>query len=313
MDLNHVSAFVRVVQDGSFTAAAKALGLPKSSVSRSIAQLEQDLGVRLLFRTTRKLHLTEAGTSFHQRVSRALADIGEATSAAGDLQRDLRGPIRITAPVDLGVWAVARLVSRFMRKHPHVNIDFSLTSRVVDLGAEGFDLALRAGTIRDESLVARRVGAIELGLNASSRYIARRGMPQTLADLTEHECVRLKSNDEVGPWRLSSGSGEEVLVVPHGKLTADDMSFVKKAVLAGGGIGLLPQFLTVREEEAGKLVRVLPEWRLSSSVLNVVYPSARYIPQRVVVFRDYLVRELKKVFVRCDARLDDGRKKPAAE
>src|SRR5687767_7882625 len=111
MDLNHVSAFVRVVQDGSFTAAAKALGLPKSSVSRSIAQLEQDLGVRLLHRTTRKLHLTDAGTAFHNRVSRALADIDEATSAAADLQRELRGPVRVTAPVDLGVWAIASIVA----------------------------------------------------------------------------------------------------------------------------------------------------------------------------------------------------------
>src|SRR6185369_11607144 len=104
MDLNHVSAFVRVVQEGSFTAAARALKLPKSSVSRSIAQLEQDLGVRLLHRTTRKLHLTDAGTAFHNRVSRALADIDEATSEASDLQRELRGSVRVTTPVDLGVW-----------------------------------------------------------------------------------------------------------------------------------------------------------------------------------------------------------------
>jgi DNA-binding transcriptional LysR family regulator len=312
MDLNHISAFVRVVQDGSFTAAAKALSLPKSSVSRSIAHLEADLGVRLLHRTTRKLSLTDAGTAFHQRVSRALADIDEATTAAADLQRDLRGPIRITAPVDLGVWAVARLVARFVRKHPHVKIEFHLTSRVVDVGAEGFDLALRAGTIRDESVVARRVGAIELGLNASAHYVARRGMPKTLADLANHECVVLKTNDETVPWKLASASGEEVLVEPRGAISADDMSFMKKAVLAGGGIALLPRFLTVREEDAGKLVRVLPEWRLSSSVLHVVYPSARYIPQRVATLRDYLVRELTKLFTRCDERIEVSRRKASA-
>src|SRR6185295_7532882 len=123
MDLNHIAAFVRVVKDGSFTAAARALKLPKSSVSRSIAQLEQDLGVKLLHRTTRKLHLTEAGTVFHTRVARALADIDEATSTTADLQTELRGPIRLTAPVDLGVWAVAGILARFVRKYPGVRVD----------------------------------------------------------------------------------------------------------------------------------------------------------------------------------------------
>jgi DNA-binding transcriptional LysR family regulator len=122
LDLNHVTAFVRVVQDGSFTAAARALGLPKSSVSRSVAQLEHDLGVRLLHRTTRKLHLTDAGTAFHDRVARALADIDEATTATSDLQRDLRGTIRISAPFDLGVWAVAGIVTRFVKRNAGVSI-----------------------------------------------------------------------------------------------------------------------------------------------------------------------------------------------
>ena len=183
VDLNHVTAFVRVVQDGSFTAAAKALGLPKSSVSRSVAQLEQDLGVRLLHRTTRKLHLTDAGTAFHDRVARALADIDEATSAASDLQRELRGTIRVTAPVDLGVWAVAGIVARFTKKHPTVGVEVRLSSRVVDLMTEGFDLAVRAGKLRDQSLIARRVGALEMGLYASRKYLARRGTPKSLDEL----------------------------------------------------------------------------------------------------------------------------------
>jgi len=300
MDLNHVSAFVRVVQDGSFTAAARALGLPKSSVSRSIAQLEQDLGVRLLHRTTRKLHLTDAGTAFHNRVARALADIDEATAAAADLQRELRGSIRVTVPVDLGVWAVASIVARFVRKHPSVHVEVRLSSRIVDLIAENFDLAVRAGPVRDESLIARRAGALDFGLFASSRYVARRGAPKTLAELEQHDCAILRTDAGAMAWKLTSTTGEEHTVPVRGSISADDISFLKKAVLAGGGIALLPLFLVPREEQSGKLVRVLPDWRFTGSMLHVVYPSARYVPQRVVAFRDYLVRELGKIGSRCE-------------
>ena len=301
MDLNHVAAFVRVVQDGSFTAAAKALGLPKSSVSRSIAQLEQDLGVRLLHRTTRKLHLTDAGTAFHHRVSRALADIDEATSATADLQRELRGAVRITAAPDLGVWAIASIVARFVRKHPEVEVEVKLTPRIVDLIGEGFDLGVRAGPLRDQSLIARRIGGLEMGLYASSKYVARRGKPGTFAELADHDWVVLRSESGTVAWTLTGPGGKEHLLLPQGKIYSDDISFLKKAVLAGGGVSLLPEFVCGREEQGGKLVRLMPEWRLSGSGLNVVYPSARYVPQRVIVFRDFLVRELSKITQRCTA------------
>lgn len=306
MDLNHVAAFVRVVQDGSFTAAARALGLPKSSVSRSIAQLEHDLGVRLLHRTTRKIHLTDAGAALHDRVSRALADIDDATNAASDLQRELRGAIRVTAPVDLGVWAVAPIVARFTRRHPTVHVEVRLSSRVVDLVSEGFDLAVRAGPLRDQALIARRVGGLDLCLYASSRYVARRGQPKTIAELADHDHVIHRTESGRLSWNLTSESGEEVSVEPRGAISADDISFIKKAVLAGGGIALLPTFIGAREEHSGKLVRVLPGWRLEGSTLSVVYPSARYVPQRVVVFRDYLVSSLTKLVRRCDSMKSFG-------
>jgi DNA-binding transcriptional LysR family regulator len=299
LDLNHVSTFVRVVEDGSFTAAARALGAPKSSVSRSVAQLERDLGVKLLHRTTRKLHLTDAGMAFHQRVSRALAEIQEATTRTSDLQRELRGDIRVTAPIDLGVWAIAGIVARFVRRHPDVHVEVRLSSRVVDLVAEGFDLAVRAGPLRDPSLVARRVGDLELGLYVSSKYLARRGQPASVADLSAHDVVVLRSENGTLAWHLTSTSGEEKHVDPTGAIAADDMSFVKKAVLAGGGIALMPTFYCAREIISGKLVRVLPDWRFNSSMLNVVYPSGRYVPHRVIVLRDYLVKELGKISRAC--------------
>jgi len=300
LDLNHVTAFVRVVQDGSFTAAAKALGLPKSSVSRSVAQLEQDLGVRLLHRTTRKLHLTDAGAAFHDRVALALAAIDEARERGKDFQRELRGFVRVTCPVDLGVWAVAGIVARFVRKHPTVNIEVRLGSRVVDLVSEGFDLAVRAGKLRDQSLIARRVGNLELGLYASSKYVARHGAPASLDDLVKHQCVLLHTDNGPMTWKLTGPKDEERSLEPRGAISSDDISFMKKSVMAAGGIALLPLFLCSREERAGKLVRLLPDWRLGGSDLHVVYPSTRYVPQRVVAFRDFLVKELSALSARCE-------------
>lgn len=300
MDLNHVSAFVRVVQDGSFTAAAKALGLPKSSVSRSVAQLERDLGVRLLHRTTRKVHLTDAGTEFHDRVARALADIDQATTATADHQREVRGAVRISAPVDLGVAALAPMIARFVRKYPAIHVEVRLSARVVDLAAEGFDLAVRAGPVRDQSLIIRKVGSLELGLYASSRYIKRRGAPATLEDLMSHDCIVFKTDQGPLGWRLTSVTGENQVLEPVGGISADDISFVKKSVLSGAGVGLLPRFLAAREEQSKKLVRVLPGWRFSGSDLQVVYPSAAYVPQRVVVLRDYLIAGLKKISRQCE-------------
>jgi len=266
--------------------------LPKSSVSRSIAQLEEDLGVRLLHRTTRKLRLTDAGTVFHSRVSRALADIDEATSAASDLQRELRGSIRLTAPVDLGVWAIASVVARFIRRYPGVSVEVRLSSRIVDLVAEGFDLAVRAGPIHDDSLVARPTGCGELGLYASPKYFRRRAAPATLAELAQHDCMVLRTDKGTLEWKLTSSSGLEQIVEARGTIAADDISFLKKATLAGAGVSLLPTFFVGREERAGKLIRLFPDWRLSGSAINVVYPAARYVPQRVIALRDFLVREL---------------------
>ncbi|MDB4933414.1 MAG: Transcriptional regulator, LysR family [Labilithrix sp.] len=295
MDLNRVSAFVRVVHDGSFTAAARALGLPKSSISRSVAQLEQDLGIRLLHRTTRQLHLTDAGAAFYERVSRALGDIDEATSAASDAQEELSGVVRITAPVDLGVWSLAPIVARFVRKNPKIRVELSLTGRVVDLVGEGFDLAVRAGPLRDSSLIARRVGALESVAYASPKYIERRGRPEEPSDVAAHDCVVFRPTNGKASWDLTRADGTKAVVEVTGPIATDDMSFVRKAVLAGAGIGVLPTFLCARAEQAGRLVRVLPGWALNGAVLHVAYPSARFVPQRVVVLREYLFDELGKI------------------
>jgi len=298
MDLNHVAIFARVVELESFTAAAKHLGLPKSSVSRTVTRLEDELGVRLLQRTTRKLHLTEAGQAYYDRARVALAGLEEAASAATNLSAEPRGTVRMSAPVDIGILNLGERVARFVRKYPLVQIEISLSSRFVDLVAEGFDLALRAGKLADSSLVARKVGDDSLGLFASAAYVRRRGKPKTLAELASHDCVLFRGTHGKGEWQLTGPRGEERVTV-HGPLNVDEMTLVQQAVAAGLGIALLP-IVGVRLTAARGLfplpVRLLPEYSLRGASLHLVSPSARFQPASVIAFRDFLLAELTEVW-----------------
>lgn len=294
IDLNKVAIFARVVQARGFTAAAKALGIPKSSVSRSVAQLEEALGVRLLQRTTRKLSLTDAGTEYYERVTRALGGLDDAAVAVSEMQGALRGTIRVTAPVDMGNAILARFVARFVRKHPGVRVDLGLTARTVDLVAEGYDLAVRAGALRDSSLVARRVGTGHSALFASPGYLRRRGAPASVAELAAHDVVLFRPAGAKVTWSLVGPNGREDVEVT-GPVAADDFSFVRHAILAGAGVGLMPAFLGTNDVGKGRLVRLLPAYLAPGAVVHVVYPSSRHLPQRVVMFRDALVDELTKL------------------
>jgi DNA-binding transcriptional LysR family regulator len=291
MDLNQVGVFVRVVDKRGFTAAAQSLGLPKSSVSRAVSRLETVLGVRLLQRTTRSVHLTEAGAAFYARASRALTDLAEARETAGEQQDAPRGVVRVTAPVDLGVEFLAEIVARFARRFPEIRVEMNLTSRRVDLVEEGFDLALRAGRLSDSSLVARKLGTIESRLLASPAYLRRRGTPRSVAELAEHDCVIFRGREGVAEWALVGPEGAARAEV-RGPIDADDISFLRRAVLAGAGIGLLPWVMCARDVHAGKLARVLPEHASRGAHLYLVYPSSRQVPRRVGVFRDFVVESM---------------------
>jgi len=294
MDLNHVMVFARVVEQRSFTAAAKQLGLPKSSVSRTVTRLEDELGIRLLQRTTRKLHLTEAGQVYYEGARVALNGLDEAAAAATNFSAEPRGTVRLTAPADLGILNLGELVARFVRKYPLVHVEVSLSSRFVDLVAEGFDLALRAGRLTDSTLVARKIGDDNLGLFASASYVRRRGRPKLLADLARHDCVLFRGTQGKSEWRLTGPNGEERVTV-RGPLNADEIGLVQQAVAAGVGIGLLPVVGVRLVATRGALpmpVRVLPEYSLGGAGLHVVSPSARFPSAAVKAFRDFLVAEL---------------------
>ena len=299
MDLNHVAVFVRVVELSSFTAAATQLGLPKSSVSRTVTRLEEQLGVRLLQRTTRTLHLTEAGQAYYERARLALTNLAEAASAASDMSGVPRGVVRVTAPVDLGMLNLANIVARFVLAYPGVHVDIAFTSRRVDLVAEGFDLAIRAGKLTDSTLVARKVGSSTLGLFASASYLERRGEPKTLAEHALHDCVLMHAKNGQADWRLSGLHGEESVTV-RGPLNVDDLLFVQQGIDEGVGIGMLPVWKPKRCPERRRNpepIRILPDYAQLGAGLYVVSPPTRYQPASVAVFREFLITELSQLWL----------------
>jgi DNA-binding transcriptional LysR family regulator len=295
MDLNLVTAFVRVVEQQSFTSAAKALGLPKSSVSRRVTELEEELGVQLLHRTTRKLALTEAGRSYFEQAERALTELQAAAESATGMDTEARGIVRVTAPVDIGVMGLADILSEFVREYPDIHVELSLSSKVVDLVEEGFDIGIRAGKSRDSSLVARRLGNAALGLYASPEYLKARGRPRTLADLAAHDCVLFRGKNGKALWRLEGPDGEPSSIEVRGPINVDDMLFVRQAVGVGLGIGLLPAIVIATCKRVGSLdpvERILPEFSMSGAEVAVVTPSGPKRPRRVTLLRDFLVQRL---------------------
>jgi DNA-binding transcriptional LysR family regulator len=292
MDLNRISVFVKVGEAGSFTAAAGALGLPKSSVSRTVAKLEDDLGVRLLHRTTRKLHFTEAGRRFYEQVRGALSGLEEAAAAAVDLDQKPRGTIRVTAPAEP---VFVDLAARFHARHPDVRIDMHLTSRRVDLVEEGFDLAFRAGRLDDSTLISRKIGETEFGVFGSKPYLDRRGRPRSLQDLARHDCILFRASTGVMAWRLEGPRGLETVEV-KGPLLIDDLACVRHAVGVGLGLALLPVPPPLFRGRDARLIRVLPAYAIRGAAMHIVWPSARFVPLRVALFRDFAAAEMKKLF-----------------
>jgi len=295
IDLNRVRLFTRVVDAGSFTAAARAAGLPKSSISRAVAALERDLGVRLIQRTTRRVQVTEAGRTYYESVSPALSGIDEATDAVAELTEVPRGTVRLTAPADIGDRLLAPTLTRFARRYPEIHLDLSLTQRVVDLVHEGFDLAVRIGKLTDSRLVARLLGRVRAGVFASPSYLKRRRRPRSVAELADHECLLFRSPTGRAVWELVGPAGPDKVEV-HGAIGADDHHMISEAAAEGHGLALLPIFASYRCPGGPALTRVLPDHATVAQPLHLVYPSARFVPKRVALLRDQLVKELPPLF-----------------
>jgi DNA-binding transcriptional LysR family regulator len=287
MNLDLLTVFEGVARTGSFTDAARELGIPKSSVSRGLARLEASLGVQLVLRTTRKVALTTAGTGLYDRLAPLLHSM---RAALGELperdEEEPSGALRVTAPVDVGVLFLAEVVARYTTRYPAVTVDLHLTGRIVDLVAEGFDVALRiAPRLEDSSLIARRATPIVMQVFASPLYLARRGTPRSEAELTDHDWVGFRPADR--------GRASRPAVAGTARVTCDDLLFLRDAVRAGVGLGLLPAYVAEPEVLAGTLVRVLPRHERVAGHLHIVTPAAKHVPRRVIAFRDLVLELLR--------------------
>lgn len=285
-----LAIFVKVVDLGGFTAAARATAVSTSQASRSVARLEDRLGVQLLTRTTRRLSVTQAGRALHERASVLLADLAEAESAVRDREGAVLGTVRVTAPVGFGVRFLSPLVARFATQHPGVRFDLLLDDRRVDIVAEGFDIAVRAGPLADSTLVARRVGSTHVFTVASPAWLERWGTPEEPAQLSGRDGLFHASG--AGTWRYVKGAREvTVRLVP--RVVSNNIDGLIAAAVAGIGVARLPDAVCAEEIVAGRLVRFLREWE-DEFAISIVYPPGRHLSPRVRRFVDFLHENLKE-------------------
>ncbi len=290
-NLNEMAIFTRVVEAGSFSGAARLLGLPKSNVSRKVAQLEERLGVRLLERTTRALKLTEVGAAYFERCARIVSEAEEANLAVTRMQESPRGRLRITAPTEFGNLYLGKVVSEYLQTYPRVNIEVELTNRVVDLIEEGFDLAIRGGTLPDSSLIARKLASEAIFICASPAYLAEHGRPQRPEELIRHPLIH-SSATRGKHVRLSSKNGETVTAPIQGSLQVNSLALARDAAVAGLGLVVLPEMICWQDLREERLKTVLPDWRLPSGGLYGVYPTPRHLSTKVKTFLDLLGEKL---------------------
>ncbi|MFT3773430.1 MAG: LysR family transcriptional regulator [Minicystis sp.] len=291
--LDEIAAFVHVVKAGSFTSAARQRGVPKSTLSRAVTRLEEAMHARLLRRSSRKIALTDAGRTFYDRAEPHIAGLNDAAESALAREDQPQGVLRITAPVDAGEAFLSELLVRFTARYPLIRVEVDLSSRFVNLVEEGIDVALRAAPkLNDATLVARRIGGTEVHLFASPAYLARRGTPNDPDDLADHDFVLFRPLDGKNEIVIEGPEGERRVMVA-GRIGAGDFSFIRATLRVGAGIGMLPAFSAARDIAEGNLVRVLPAYSRTAGTLHVVYPVQKHVPQKVAVFRDFVLENAR--------------------
>jgi DNA-binding transcriptional LysR family regulator len=253
--------------------------------------LEEHLGTRLMYRTTRRLSLTETGREFYERSTQIMGDVEEAEQIAGQMTRMPQGVLRVTIPLSYGQHRLGTVIGDYTQAYPQVQLDISLSDRKVDLVDEGFDLAIRIGAMPQSDLIARKLGAVRSIACAAPAYLARHGAPQTPADLAGHAFLGYTLTGTGADWRLEGPDG--LVSVPiSGPIRADNGDIIRLAALGGAGIAFQPYFIVGADIEAGRLVRVLPEWQSPELGVYAVYPSRKHLSAKVRTFVDFLVAAL---------------------
>jgi DNA-binding transcriptional LysR family regulator len=292
--LGSIELFCMAAELGGFTAAATAAGVTPAAVSRSVARLEQRLGVRLFVRTTRQIRLTDGGRTYFEQCRQALNQLADAEREVSGGQAVPAGALRISAPTPYAHYRLLPLLGEFRRKYPEVTLDIHVSNRNIDFAEEGFDLAIRGRTPPDSSLVARKLEDAELVLVASPAYLKRAGRPKSLEDLARHECIQfeLPSTGKRIPWPFMRNGVQEEILTAGGLCCAEDVLGVVTLARTGAGIVQTYRFIVEQALARGDLVELLPKHGGTSRPFILLYPHARHLPLRARTFVDFLVAHL---------------------
>jgi DNA-binding transcriptional LysR family regulator len=290
--LLEAEVFVRVVEDGSLTAAARRLGMTTSYASKLVTRLEERLGSQLLVRTTRKVTLTDTGRTYYERCTAAIQELAAAEQMATDLQQSPRGTLRVTLPNAFGMLFMMGVLARFKARYPELTLELVFLDRQVDLINEGFDVALRVGELVDDRLIARRLASTDRIAMASPAYLERAGTPDEPEALAGHTCLLYAHHAVPGRWRLRGPRGDVEVAVAGTMVTNHGLMLVEAAA-EGLGMIYVPSLLATDELRAGRLRRVLPAWRWPMGVF-AVYPPTPRVPTKTRVLVDFLVEHLRE-------------------
>jgi DNA-binding transcriptional LysR family regulator len=299
MQLDDMRIFVATVDAHNFTTAANRLSLSKQFVSRRVMALEEALGVRLLIRNTRKLAVTELGQEFYERAKRILGEVADAEQAMSLRRASPHGLLRVSAPMSFGMVHLSPLVAAFLKKHPDVRFDMELSDRIVDVVGEGFDMAIRIGTLADSTLIAQKLAEVRMVACCSPHYLKRRGTPAQPADLERHACL-LYGHGGPANWEFVV-DGAHKLVEVHGPLRANNGELIRDAAIAGLGVARLPDFIVSAAIGAGQLVTVLEPYLPHAAALYAVYPQHRQTSTTIQALTAFLREQLTAASVKWSA------------
>lgn len=291
LDLNAMAVFARVVELESFTAAAEALGLSKSMVSRQISDLEDALKVRLLNRTTRKLSVTEAGAVVYERAARIVNEANEAARDANCIEGAVRGRLRINAPMSFGITELGPVMSKFLARYPELSVELALNDRQVDLMEEGFDVSVRISKLNDSSLIARQLAPVRRTIVGTPDYFKVHGVPRHPHDLKDHKFVLYSLRPKPEQLEFRDPGGKFFTVDVQGSFLCNNADAMQGIIQAGQALCVAPMFLCAEALRRGDLVSVLDEWETEPLTLHVIYPHTRHLSAKVRAFVDFAVEE----------------------
>ncbi len=281
MNTDDALLFTKVVSSGSFSKAAELLKIPKSTLSRRISNLEEKLEVRLLERTTRRLSLTDIGRGYYQHCERIVEEIQEAENYIAETRATPKGKLKVSASVDVGINYLDEIFTDFMLEYPEITLEVDLSQKVVNLIEEDVDVAIRVRVLQDSSLIAKKIGVIEVGLYASRDYFAKRDIPRHPSQLNEKECIGLHVPNPI--WNFCDGK-QRIKIKPQHRYQVNNLSLIKTAVLKGLGIAVLPRQFDPSQD----LITLLEDYPLESGNIYAVYPSKKYMSSKLRVFLEYL-------------------------